>query len=130
VRCPRPTTSGSPFRSWGAGRSSDVSDWFDEGSAGSGVDLPALLDSHVVDAILDVVGAGALVSLGVSRDGGAVGVTVTSDGRWRRDWFRESEPLAVWLRGAFTSIVTPATQPSSSARGSRSRPRRGGQKPA
>lgn len=96
-------------------------DWFEDGQATAAVDLPSLLDAGVVDAFCDVVRAGALVSVGMSRDGGALGVTVTSDGRWRREWFRESEALTTWLLGAATFLVTNGRASGSTEPGQRSR---------
>jgi hypothetical protein len=77
-----------------------MSDWLDEGGTGSPVDVAAILDSRAVDHAWRVVQAGALVSFGRTSDGGALGVTVTVDGRWRRDYFRDAEDLTTWLEGA------------------------------
>lgn len=77
-----------------------MSDWLDEGASSSAVDVAALLDSRAGELAWRVVQAGALVSFGRTSDGGALGVTVTMDGRWRREYFRSSEELEVWLEGA------------------------------
>src|SRR5467141_2755466 len=71
----------------------DVSDWLDGGGAGAPVDVAALLDSRASDLLGVAVGAGALVSLGLTSDGGALGVTVTVDGRWRREYHRDADSL-------------------------------------
>jgi hypothetical protein len=77
-----------------------VSDWLDAGGTGSAVDVAALMDSEAGPMAWRVVQAGALLSFGRTSDGGALGVTVTIDGRWRRDYFRETEELVQWLTGA------------------------------
>lgn len=77
------------------------STWFDAGTSGGGVaDVSAVLDPAALDAIVRLVGRGALVSVGTTRDGGAVGVTVTYDGQWRREYFRDAVPLSEFLGGA------------------------------
>lgn len=77
-----------------------MTDWLDEGRSGSAVDVPALMDSAAADLAWRVVQAGALLSFGRTSDGGALGVTVTIDGRWRREYFRDTEDLVQWLGGA------------------------------
>lgn len=77
-----------------------MSDWLDGGAGGRSVDVAALLDSKAAELAWRVVQAGALLSFGRTGDGGALGVTVTIDGRWRREYFRDSEELVEWLDGA------------------------------
>lgn len=76
--------------------------WFDSGGTGNGslADVPLVLDPAALDAIVRLVVRGALVSIGTTRDGGAVGVTVTYDGAWRREYFRAADDLAKFLDGA------------------------------
>lgn len=81
-----------------------MSDWFDGDGSGQALDVRALLDSGVSDLLIAVVERGALLSLGLTSDGGALGVTVTLDGRWRREYFREVEPMMDWLAGAAKAI--------------------------
>lgn len=100
-----------------------MSDWFEDAASANAVDVSDLWTAEVQDAFAVVVAAGALVSCGLSSDGGALGVTVTSDGRWRRDWFREADALAKWLLGAAT-FLTNGGQPATSGNGSRPRQRR------
>lgn len=99
-----------------------VPDWFDGGGNGSPVDVPALLDSGVPGLLGDLVGMGCLVSIGTTSDGGAVGITVTLDGRWRRQYFRDSEEATSWLLEAKQAITELAGVNAPSAR--RKRPRR------
>lgn len=77
-----------------------MSDWLDQGSSGSSVDVAALFDGPCAELAWRVVAAGALLSFGRTSDGGALGVTVTMDGRWRREYFRDAEELELWLTGA------------------------------
>lgn len=102
-----------------------VSDWFNEGRGGSRCDVPAMLDSPAGPALAELVGDGALVSLGVTRDGGALGVTITVDGRWRREYFRTSEELVEWLGEALPAVrAALEALAASSDRETRSRRRR------
>lgn len=96
-------------------------DWFDGGGSGSPVDISALFDSDaVLSGLCSMLTAGALVSFGSTSDGGALGVTVTVDGRWRREYFRSGDELVDWLAEA-TPAVRAACEVASAAR--RKRPR-------
>lgn len=81
-----------------------MSDWFEAGGSGDPVDVVALLDSEAGKLLHEVIDVGALVSCGLTSDGGALGVTITCDGRWRREYFRDSESLERWLVGAIDSV--------------------------
>lgn len=96
-----------------------VSDWLEGGGNGSPVDVAALLDHEAWGAVLEMVGLGALVSLGTTSDGGALGITVTVDGRWRRTFVRDSDDLA-----NFVSEAMPSVRAACEARSSSSVPRR------
>lgn len=101
-------------------------DWFDGGGAGSPVDVAALLDSTAPALFAELTSLGALVSLGTTRDGGAFGVTVTLDGRWRRQYFRDSEELCSWLSEAVQAVSSTNGHSSASAvQGQRPRRRKG-----
>lgn len=83
-----------------------MGDWFDQGS-GDPVDVRAVLDGqNVLDRLAAFVQAGALVSIGATSDGGALGVTITVDGRWRREYFREPSQLDDWLQDGESDIIT------------------------
>lgn len=102
-----------------------MSDWFEDGSASKEVDVKALMDSGVPDLFWRIVEAGALVSVGRTSDGGALGVTVTLDGRWRREYFRDSDEATDWLLGAADAVEAEAERLAASpGRGKRSRGRR------
>jgi hypothetical protein len=99
-----------------------MTDWLDEGGRGSAVDVPTLMDSKAADLAWRVVQAGALLSFGRTGDGGALGVTVTVDGRWRREYFRDAEELVQWMEGAATYAESIAEDlAASSARRKRTR---------
>ena len=95
-----------------------MSDWFDGGGNGSPVDAVALLDEQAASVLWDMVGMGALVSLGTTSDGGALGITVTVDGRWRRSYVRTADDLA-----AFVAEAGPAVRAATDARAASSVPR-------
>lgn len=100
-------------------------DWFEAGGAGNRVDVPALLDNdHVISAIGGMLDSGALVSLGTTSDGGALGFTVTVDGRWRREYFRDADELVAWLGEALPAVRS-ACESASAARRKRPRGSRG-----
>lgn len=103
-----------------------MGDWFD-GGGGSQVDVAAVLDHQAaLDGLLEMVQAGALLSLGTTSDGGALGVTVTVDGRWRREYVRSSDDLVAWLAEAVPAVRSAVeARPASSAPGKRSRSTRG-----
>lgn len=103
-----------------------MTDWLDSGGNGSTVDVAAIMDSKAAELAWRVVQAGALLSFGRTSDGGALGVTVTSDGRWRRDYFRTDEELIQWLDGAAEFAEAEAERlAASSAPRTRSRGPRG-----
>jgi hypothetical protein len=99
-----------------------VTTWFDESGAGGSVDVEALLDGKVGELAAAIVAAGALLSMGLTSDGGALGMTVTLDSRWRREYFRDAESAESWLLVALDAVISGvAGRPASS--GPRSRPR-------
>lgn len=83
----------------------DSRSWFDAGGDGHTVDVLALLDSKGLDMLREMVAAGALLSLGLTTDGGALGVTITVDGRWRREWFRDAGQLELWCEEAMAPVL-------------------------
>lgn len=104
-----------------------MTDWFEDGSAAKAVDVAAVMDSGAPEVVWRIVEAGALVSIGRTSDGGALGVTVTLDGRWRREYFRDSDELTSWLLGAAEAVEDEAARLAASPgrrkrqRGSRDR---------
>lgn len=100
-----------------------MADWFDEGRRGGAkVDVQALLDSEGGAGLLECVGLGALVSMGLTGDGGALGVTITVDGRWRREYFRSPDELAEWVSEALPAVKLACEEVTASS-GARTRSR-------
>lgn len=100
-------------------------DWFDAAGTGQAVDAVLLLEA-AAEPLHAVVAAGALLSLGLTSDGGALGVTVTVDGRWRREYFRDDEAMLAWLAEAVPAVQAArgaAAAPAVQERGSRRRGR-------
>jgi len=85
-----------------------MTDWFEEGGASKAVDVATVMDSGVPELLWRLVTAGALVSIGRTSDGGALGVTVTLDGRWRREYFRDSDEAVDLLLGAVEAVEAEA----------------------
>lgn len=103
-----------------------MADWFDGNGKGATVDVVAILDSQAHAVLYDIVQLGAMVSLGTTRDGGALAVTITVDGRWRREYFREEEELMTWLEEAVPAVRQALDAiAASSERGSKARRTRG-----
>lgn len=99
-------------------------DWFDHAGRGAPVDVGALFDSKVPVLLGELVQLGALVSVGTTSDGGACGITVTLDGRWRREYFREADEAGDWLAGAVEAVRSATSAQSSASSGTTSRRRR------
>lgn len=97
--------------------------WFDEAGHGGTVDVEALMDSGAAGLLWRIVTAGALVSVGRTSDGGALGITVTLDGAWRREYFRDSDELTDWLARAAAAVEEEAPKVAASS-ASRRRARR------
>lgn len=95
-----------------------AADWFEGNGSGGAVDVHEVAGDVAVKALLDVVQAGALLSMGTTSDGGALGVTITVDGRWRREYFRDADSLAAWLAEALPAVETArgAASPSAASR--------------
>jgi hypothetical protein len=74
-----------------------------------------MLDSRALDLLGVAVGAGALLSLGLTSDGGALGVTVTVDGRWRREYHRDADSLVDWLTEGLPDIIAACSARSASS---------------
>lgn len=89
--------------------------FFDEQGSGSAVDVESLMDSGVPSLLWRIVAAGALVSVGRTSDGGALGITVTLDGRWRREYFRDSDEATDWLARAAAAVEDESDRPSASS---------------
>lgn len=95
-----------------------VSDWFGESSNGSAIDVAAFLDSNITGRIARIVAMGCLVSIGTTRDRGAVSINLTQDGRYRREYFRRSDDAVDWLDQAlrYLEVGTPVDAGQAPAR--------------
>jgi hypothetical protein len=96
--------------------------WFDEAGRGGPIEIGEVMTAPNLDLLASIVAAGALVSCGRTSDGGAVGFTVTLDGRWRREYFRDADELQSWLLEAKEAVEREDRPPRASSR-SRSRSR-------
>ena len=83
--------------------------------------FPDVLDATFLELLVELVELGALISVGASRDRGALSVTITVGGEWDREWFRSDEELHLWLKEAVVVVRAMAQDPSPSPRG-RKRP--------
>lgn len=98
--------------------------WLKGNGNGGAIDVTELLgDVDAAKALCELVQLGPLVSLGTTSDGGALGVTVTVDGEYRRDYFRNRDELMAWLAEAIPGVEAAISTPRPSAAG-RSRSRR------
>lgn len=88
-------------------------DWFSQQAQGSTVAVGDVLAGEAWDHALTLLELGCLVSFSKSRDGGALSCTVTHDGQWRREWFRNAEDLAVWLGHGVQAVSALAKGPPS-----------------
>lgn len=100
-----------------------MDDWFEGHGRGSRADVQLLLDGHgVLEAVVELVDLGCLVSFGTTSDGGAMALTVMLDGRKRREYFRDVEELQGWLAEALPAVrATVASLAASSEPRSRRR---------
>lgn len=97
--------------------------WLDGGGSGASVDVVGIFDEPRMKGLLTMVEAGALVSLGTTSDGGALGITVTVDGEWRREYVRNEAEVDAYLAEAVPAIsdLLATARPSADQR---QRPRR------
>jgi hypothetical protein len=79
-------------------------DFFSDGNRNAAIDVPAFFDSRVTNGISQLVALGFLISVGTTRDGGAISIGITDDGRRRREYFRTSEDASDWLRMAVDAL--------------------------
>lgn len=73
--------------------------------SGAAVDVGAVLDpSGAWEHITGLVTSGALVSLSRTRDAGAVGITVTVDGAYEREYCRSNEEACDFLAACLSYV--------------------------
>lgn len=95
--------------------------WGSDTVAGGPVDVAKMLDNKAQDLLWEIAQLGALVSLSLTSDGGALLVSVTVDGETGREYFRDPETLIDWL----TDSVDPIAKACETARASRAQRKRG-----
>jgi hypothetical protein len=94
-----------------------VTDWFSEAAKpGASIDPDTVLDGTNLDAIERLMVAGAMVSLSVTRDGGAVRIAVTYEQKTRPEYFRSAEDALPWLTNALRAVggLPPGASPAAS----------------
>lgn len=98
--------------------------WGNGSKSAGPVDVVKTLDSKAWEQLQLFISEGALVSMGLTADGGALGVTITVDGDWDREYFRDSDELALWVEESAAAILEACaakTRAASSARRKRRR---------
>jgi hypothetical protein len=103
-----------------------VNDWFDGDRGNALVDVVEMMSEGADVNLFRCVQSGALISVGMTRDGGAVSVTVTLDGKWRREYFHDANQLTLWSEAAAEAVAVsrgvdaaPATPPPTRRRAKR-----------
>lgn len=76
------------------------------------VDAGALLRPAAGERVASIVQGGALVSIYRTRDGGALGVTVTLDGESEKEYFRDPDELLEWLTAVDEAVTSAPAVPS------------------
>jgi len=88
-----------------------VDDFFNARKTGEAVNLPDCLDATFTEFLIQLVDAGALVSVGTTRDGGALSLTVTYDGEWRREYLTSSDEIHEYMKFAAVSVEARGGRP-------------------
>jgi len=94
---------------------------FKIGKNGVQLVLPDVITASAWELLVELVGLGALVSIGASKDRGAVSITVTVGGEWDREWFRIEEDVLSWLQEAVVVVRELQPEPSPPSRSTRRR---------
>lgn len=76
---------------------------------GASVDIAAVLEPGTIEYIASIVAGGALVSIGRTRDSGALSFSVIIDGQAEKEYCRTAEEACEFLRevDAFLSAAPP-----------------------
>jgi hypothetical protein len=101
---------------------------FNNGSGPSVCDVRAFMDSSIPELIAGLLEMGVLVSIGTTRDRGAISITITADGEFDREYFRESSEAADYLRRAADALRTRFGPSAATSQPSAQRPVRRRQK--
>lgn len=95
-----------------------------EGPSASVADVRAFMDSDVPKYISELVNLGVLVSVGSTRDRGAISLTVTLNGDWDREYFRDSFDAIEWLQRAVKTLRARGLEPAVPEAAPTQKPRR------
>lgn len=94
--------------------------WDADSKDGREFEVPLLWHSDYLDTYTEIVRSGAMLSFGLSRDGGAVSVSIMSSGRTVRKWAATADELddliAVFTRAAVAGELTPPATPDNKRR--------------
>lgn len=89
------------------------SDWFRTKRTRDGIPLDEIFDSSYAELVCELVGVGAMVSAGATRDGGACHLTVYFGGEKRREYVECREDMLDFLGGAVRALTeTPPPTPT------------------
>ena len=66
-----------------------------------------------IESLAVILGLGILVSVAVTRDGGALAITFTQDSEYRREWFTDPEEFAEYMIEAAEQFTLEASVPPS-----------------
>jgi hypothetical protein len=86
--------------------------FFGDSGTGDVVDVAALLDSDIPGIVADIICMGCLVSFGTTRDGGALSIAVTNDGKRAKSYFRQSDEAVDWLRRGLDALRNGSGDPT------------------
>jgi hypothetical protein len=92
------------------------------------LDVTAFFDSEPLQECLwEVVQAGAMLTISATKNGAAIGLTVTFDGEWDREWFKDTGDALVWFSELLPELQrqVEARDASGDRRDRRRRPRDG-----
>lgn len=78
---------------------------FNNGAAPNALDVRAFFDSSVTERLAGVIDLGVLVSIGTSRDRGAISFTILHDGERDREYFRDPTEAADYLAHAAHALL-------------------------
>lgn len=78
--------------------------------------FPEVLSVSVWELFVELVELGALVSMGASRDKGAVKLQVTVAGEWDDEWVRTEEEAIDWLKEAVVVVRQLPPEPPTESR--------------
>lgn len=81
-----------------------------DGSSQAAVNVGDLLDATTLEYLQLLVGAGALVSIGTSKDGGALSVHIKLGDVKNREWFRYDDELHDWLADGCQALSVVRTE--------------------